>query len=77
MVMMNVGVAAPPEEEVDFALDHFFVFAVTGTAAVRGYRSPATGMKVSLLRGSHSRKVILQKVIMSSIITSYPVLFDK
>ena len=31
MVMMNVGVAAPPEEEVDFALDHFFVFAITGT----------------------------------------------
>ena len=30
-VMMTEGAAAPPEEEVDFALDRPFVFAITGT----------------------------------------------
>ncbi|MCI5614921.1 MAG: hypothetical protein MR431_01360 [Clostridia bacterium] len=30
-VMMTAGAAAPPEEEVDFALNRPFVFAITGT----------------------------------------------
>ena len=30
-VMMAVGAAAPPEEEVDFTLNRSFVFAITGT----------------------------------------------
>ena len=30
-VMMTEGAAAPPEEEVDFALNRPFVFAITGT----------------------------------------------
>ena len=29
--MMTEGAAAPPEEEVDFALNRPFVFAITGT----------------------------------------------
>ena len=30
-VMMTAGAAAPPEEEVDFALNRPFVFVITGT----------------------------------------------